>query len=63
MSKRNIFHIGFFHSGSKFLQSEIFPNIPNYNFLIIIKEILSNLSAISQNFDIFFTMNTKILKD
>ena len=64
MSKRNIFHIGFFHSGSKFLQSEIFPNIPNYNFSNYNKRNIKQfVGHIPKNFDKFFYYeDTKIFK-
>ena len=51
MKKKNIFHIGFFHSASTLLQSEIFPNIPDYNFPNFNKRLIKkSISYMPKNF-------------
>ena len=65
MKIKNIFHIGFFHSASKLLQSEIFPNIPNYNFANYNKTLIKKfISYMPKNFGkSFYYEDPKIFKD
>ena len=65
MNKKNIFHIGFFHSASKLLQSEIFPNIPNYNFPNYDKRLIKKATSyMPKNFGKnFYYEDPKIFKE
>ena len=65
MKKRNIFHIGFFHSASTLLQSEIFPNIAGYNFPNFNKRLIKkSVSYMPKNFGKnFYYEDTKIFKE
>ena len=63
--KRNIFHIGFFHSASTLLQKKIFPKIPNYNFVNYDKKLIDkSISYMPKNFGKYFFYEKKeIFKD
>ena len=65
MRKRNIFHIGFFHSASTLLQNEIFSNIPGYNFPNYNKRLIKkSISYMPKNFGKnFYYENDKIFKE
>ena len=60
--KRNIFHIGFFHSASTLLQKHIFTNIKGYKFANYNKKLIDKyISYMPKNFGKYFFYENKII--
>lgn len=64
MKKINIFHIGFFHSASTLLQTEIFPRIPGFDYINENKQLTaSSVSLMPKSFGTNYAYeNKKIFK-